>query len=695
VLVVQGKSLGLGPYANVSVTTLDINQNSHVELEDVTLLFDALVGRAVVLSTSVLLPGASSQCDFVISATEQTTLTSGIVEVYAILSHGTNNLASEISLSELTASSSANMTAVSGSMKNAYIISLTKSGQTHSVQTNNSKFTTGDVGVTLVQVATVNGVKYVHSGAYYVPSTKSSNSTKLTVAGDVEMDVWTDSMPQTTAAFVESSYRCTYPLTKKRLTFSFDADFTAIYSNNQTAFRDEFKTFYEQREAAKGRAVTVSNITVIQGSIIVAFDVSHEQRVSDTLITELKADLVSGLQFTFNSQSLVAAKTLSIDGAAVSVFPAVAEESTSAGAIAGAIVAVLLLIVILVVIYLKFFKKKQQKKVDPADAEHGAPAKMAKVKRDVVEEIEIQEMEEQVQVPEVQVVTVKANPHVEEPAIPVNSSEMNLEYFNSMNVAYDHDKHLGKSLYNVRTDSSTDIAVFQEKHRARPTSAKPDVKVPEIFVNKNVDDQPPTPELYYSEQSSLQTVRASRQSEKQEEPPIVESIEEPAAPEEEHHGSAPGEVESFDEFGNKIAKMFSYKSNGMPKQHSIRDKFNFEEESSSDESGDDDLVIDLNAKTNLKNVDIKVQDASKPVPTYLSVVRLNLNGTLVSARRVMEADANLKGKKFHFLNKNGEPYTSKKEDIVCVKKAFPSFIRIKLEKKVSIAGKSRTSTGKQ
>ena len=97
-------------------------------------------------------------------------------------------------------------------------------------------------------------------------------------------------------------------------------------------------------------------IYFLTGSVKVTFDVLHEKHQSDQLVSDLKSDISSGLNFKFKAKALKTVKTLSVDGKSVAVISK-AESKSNTAVIAAVVVVVLLLIIVgVVLVYVCHYK---------------------------------------------------------------------------------------------------------------------------------------------------------------------------------------------------------------------------------------------------------------------------------------------------------------------------------------------------
>lgn len=98
-------------------------------------------------------------------------------------------------------------------------------------------------------------------------------------------------------------------VTKKTLTFTFDADFDEVYKKDPEAFKKAIRKYYEDKEAAMGRDVKISGIKVTDGSIVVTFEVEILEAQAEDMMKDLKEDLQDGgMEFEFNGQLLAVDK---------------------------------------------------------------------------------------------------------------------------------------------------------------------------------------------------------------------------------------------------------------------------------------------------------------------------------------------------------------------------------------------------
>ena len=60
------------------------------------------------------------------------------------------------------------------------------------------------------------------------------------------------------------------PLISKRLIVTFDADYDKLVKGKEADFKEDFEKFYVDREKAKGRVVSLTNIKVEKGQLFIS-----------------------------------------------------------------------------------------------------------------------------------------------------------------------------------------------------------------------------------------------------------------------------------------------------------------------------------------------------------------------------------------------------------------------------------------
>ena len=198
------------------------------------------------------------------------------------------------------------------------VIQMGRSGNTFQFKTVIEYLPT-TVGLTLGMITTnrVTGIQKVTTLFRKNSHQQSQKPTQVSIGSEgVVMPFSIGYIAQQSVSMKETTLRCQNPLKVTTLIITFDNDFKSIVQNYESEFKSWFVTFYQDRELNKySREVTVTNVRVTEGSIIVEFDVQHLQADQSALIADLKTDIKDGtLTAAYNSTILVPKKTLLVDG---------------------------------------------------------------------------------------------------------------------------------------------------------------------------------------------------------------------------------------------------------------------------------------------------------------------------------------------------------------------------------------------
>jgi len=197
------------------------------------------------------------------------------------------------------------------------IIEMVRAGSTFQFQTTIEYLPT-TVGLTLGTITTnrVTGIQHVTTLFRKDSHQQSQTLKQIDIGDNRKMEFSIGFIAQQSVTMKETTLRCRNPLKVSTLKMSFDNDFKMIVLNRESEFKSWFVNFFQDREQDKhSREVTVSNVKVSEGSIIVQFDVQHLQADQSALLADLGNDIKDGtLSAVYNSTTLIPKKTLFVDG---------------------------------------------------------------------------------------------------------------------------------------------------------------------------------------------------------------------------------------------------------------------------------------------------------------------------------------------------------------------------------------------
>lgn len=344
-------------------TRMDVDKNGVIGHHDGKFLLNVLVGYTKLISSFTVQTPSLPSCDLKVIATlnntDQTTATN--TRAFAVLTYTDNTLNTELTASGMPGTVS--YTLASG--LNGRVFEMTKSSNGQYILTGvKPKITKNNVGVTLIIAVTtaVSGTKI--SSSFVKPANISGNRTSVSIASGIAIDIYDSFKPQQRANFSSRANLCNSKTVSKHLQMTFKADFSLILGK-EAKFIAEFKVFFEAKYNSVSRGVIVSNITVKAGSIIVDFDVTVTQSEESGFINDVTNDVKNGMTFQFESNSMMTAQTLKVDGNEKILPPPQAKSDNRILIIIVILVVVFCLLFIVVLIYVCYRKKqKNSKKVE-------------------------------------------------------------------------------------------------------------------------------------------------------------------------------------------------------------------------------------------------------------------------------------------------------------------------------------------
>ena len=341
--------------------SMDMDQNGVVDYHDAMFMRDVLAGRSKLISSFTVQVPAAPSCNLIITASlknvDQTAATN--TRAFVILSYKDSALNTELTAAGLSGASS--YTLGSGAVRYGRVYEMTKTSPGNfEMKGLKPKITKNNVGVTLVTVVTTSSGSRVAS-TFRKPANVTGSKKSVTLSSGVLSDVYDSFRPQKTVNFTTTNNLCQGQMVTRRLQLKFNAAFSLI-TGKEAKFIADFKTFFEAKYRTAAREVTASNITVRAGSIIVDFDVTMFQSQEAQFTNDISNDVKTGLSFTFESNTMVAAQTLKINGKEQIPPPKPAPKSNKVLIIIIVVVVLVLLIFIAIVAYCCYRKKRMNSK---------------------------------------------------------------------------------------------------------------------------------------------------------------------------------------------------------------------------------------------------------------------------------------------------------------------------------------------
>ena len=333
---------------------LDSNQNGVISYEDARDMLNVLTGRTVAIKKiNVAVPDSKTkQCLFTIGVDlyNDMALLPKQLWIYAVFTY--TNKAFSSNVHTTSNSKVKHFSFPSGVVKYGDVMYLTKKNDIYVFSTSVSVLPVHPIGVTLVLVAENSFGIVIQT--MFVKNTIANVET-ISLPQGQKFNVSSSYLPQKEVWVNETTHRCLNPLETFWLGFTLLGDYDVLVKGHEAKFRADFKVFYETYEANNNRSVTVKNVTLSKGSIIVNVQVEHLLAESKQLTADLTNTVKEGsFSFTFNSVKLTADKTVLVDGK--EQVPKPHKKNNSNTAVIIIVVVVLLLLLIVVVIILYYYK---------------------------------------------------------------------------------------------------------------------------------------------------------------------------------------------------------------------------------------------------------------------------------------------------------------------------------------------------
>ena len=315
----------LGQKLKSSVSTaqknfMDSDYNDVIDLNDVKILLDVLLGESMKISQFIVaVPNSKKntkeKCTFEITAAFDVLSidkSDKDLKTYILFTYPHDSLRIQLKKSGLEIVSYYIMP-TNSDMKYGDLVAL-KGTSIHTLLTASSAINLLNVGISLIFV-----VKDISNKAYvtttFFKTGPNTSSTNFTLPDNLVVNIGYNFKPQMKFSFNETTYRCNYPQGKTWLGLRLHGDYDEIVKGNEATFKADFKAFFEKRELEKhSRIVEVLNISVAKGSILVNMYLLHENRHYDPIIKDLLEALPDKeVAFNFNGSLLYAENSLFVD----------------------------------------------------------------------------------------------------------------------------------------------------------------------------------------------------------------------------------------------------------------------------------------------------------------------------------------------------------------------------------------------
>ena len=317
---------------------MDTDQNGVLNNQDVQLLFDSLLGKALTIKNLKLAqPGTvvdnKRKCDLLIetktlfNALDKSTFTMEDFDVYLLLSHNTEELIEQIKTSNFGTLSSVT-SQIEGDMKHvlSFKMNRTTSNGIFTFISRTSAISLKNLGLSLL-------ITNKKTGTYSTTLTQHSpvgNDAKVFTFDNMNVKVHARDQPQVKQNIEVTSSRCMNPLQTSRMRMKLDGDFEQHVAGKEEKFKKTFKTFLESYLLQKhGHVIIVTNIAVSKGSVVLEFDLQHESSDEDQIISDIVDDLENNrITMPFDGLDYPAQPTLRIGDQENVKQPVIEEEDS-------------------------------------------------------------------------------------------------------------------------------------------------------------------------------------------------------------------------------------------------------------------------------------------------------------------------------------------------------------------------------
>ena len=277
-------------------------------------------------------------------------------EVYFLFSHPGANFGAQFEQTSFTAGTKLS---VDGNLYVDGLIKASYDNGNYLIASTESELQSRDVGVSILQEVSFDGVKHVVS--MFLTSNLVSNVSVIT---------WVKNQPSFTPQrklqIFESTATCSDPLVSFPVEITFQGNYDELVKGRE----EQFQSQCEIKLTEMYPDATVSDCIARKGSIVASFNMTVPESKRQATVDKLWEDVKEGLKLEFNGETLTTLPIMKVDGETRKVEPAPEDEDRMpvyiiAVACGGAFVVILIFVIVLYCVC----RKNREAKINPTPPE--------------------------------------------------------------------------------------------------------------------------------------------------------------------------------------------------------------------------------------------------------------------------------------------------------------------------------------
>ena len=349
-------------------SAMDVNWNEAIENKDAIFLSFIFLKKAkFVTELTYQLPnheGSSSvkcglQLAIKLANKDGSPVLSSQAEAYFLFSHSDANVAEQLSKTALTAGTK--ITVEESSPIQGLVKANHENGKFF-IAAESSELEASDVGVSVVQDVSFNGVKHIAS--MFLASILVSTGTVDTAwAKRQASEGFT---PQRKLQFSESTTRCNDPLVTVNVEITFEGDYDTIVKGKEEQFEARCITTLSEYYPE----TTITDCKVRKGSIVASFNMTLPGSKQNTTLSKLWEDVKKGMTLDFNGATIKTLPSMQVDGKDYSKTPVETPEDETRMPvyiiIIACVAAFVVILIIVIIIYCVYRRKGSIGKINPS-----------------------------------------------------------------------------------------------------------------------------------------------------------------------------------------------------------------------------------------------------------------------------------------------------------------------------------------
>lgn len=349
-------------------SAIDVNWNEAIENNDAIFLSFIFLRKAkFVTELTYQLPNhersSSDKCGLQLAIklanrVGSPTLSSQ-ADAYFLFSHSAINVAEQLSKTTFTAGTKIT---VQGSTPIQGLIKARYEDGKFFIAAEKSELEASDVGVSVVQVVSFNGLKHIVSmfSASNLVSTGAVDSTWA------KRQASEGFVPQRKLQFPESTARCNDPFVTVNVEITFEGDYDTIVKGKEEQFEKGCVTTLSEYYPE----TTITNCKVRKGSIVASFNMTLPGSKQNTTLAKLWEDVSKGMTLNFNGATMTTLPRMQVDGKDYTKTPVkTPEDKTQMPVyiiIIACVAAFVVILIVVIIVYCVYRRKGSIGKINPS-----------------------------------------------------------------------------------------------------------------------------------------------------------------------------------------------------------------------------------------------------------------------------------------------------------------------------------------